>query len=135
MLRDADPAVGNGCAGGWTAARQADGDARDAALHEVRKAAKRVRYTAEVGAGELGATSRSWSRAAKRVQTVLGELQDTVVTRELCRRLGIAAAAAGENAFTYGRLHGLEQARGRRAEAGLLGARARRSGVVLRAAG
>jgi hypothetical protein len=47
---------------------------------------------------------------------VLGELQDTVVTRELCRRLGVVAAAAGENSFTYGRLHALEQARAGRAE-------------------
>ena len=47
---------------------------------------------------------------------MLGELQDTVVTRELCRRLGVVAAAAGENAFTYGRLHALEQARAERAE-------------------
>ena len=31
-------------------------------------------------------------------------------------RLGIAAAAAGENAWTYGRLHALEQARAERAE-------------------
>jgi hypothetical protein len=30
--------------------------------------------------------------------------------------LGIAAAAAGENAWTYGRLHGLEEARADRAE-------------------
>jgi hypothetical protein len=45
----------------------------------------------------------------------LGELQDTVVTREVCRRLGLAAAAAGENAFTFGLLHGLEEARAARA--------------------
>ena len=35
------------------AARQAEGEARTEALHEVRKAAKRARYAAEVGAGEL----------------------------------------------------------------------------------
>jgi hypothetical protein len=51
------------------------------------------------------------------VQGMLGELQDTVIAREHCRRLGTVAAAAGENAFTYGRLHGLEQARGASAEA------------------
>jgi hypothetical protein len=53
----------------------------------------------------------------KNLQEVLGERQDTVVTREVCRRIGLAAAAAGENAWTYGRLHGLEEARAERAEA------------------
>ena len=85
------------------------------ALHEVRKAAKQLRYTAEIGRGEV-AHMKKVVRVAKRAQTVLGEHQDTVVTRELCRRLGIVAAAAGENAFTYGRLHALEQARAERTE-------------------
>ena len=97
------------------AARRATGDARGAALHEVRKAAKQLRYTAEVGRGE-DRRMRRVARAAKRAQKVLGERQDTVVTRELCRRLGVVAAAAGENTFTYGRLHALEQARAERAE-------------------
>ncbi|MCW2533652.1 MAG: domain containing protein [Blastococcus sp.] len=98
------------------AARRAPEPARAEALHEVRKAAKRARYAAEVGRGELAHVT-ALARSAKRVQTVLGEVQDTVVTREQCRRLGIAAAAAGENSFTYGRLNGLEQARAERAEA------------------
>ena len=97
------------------AARRATGDARGAALHEVRKAAKQLRYTAEVGRGEERRMGRV-ARAAKRAQKVLGERQDTVVTRELCRRLGVVAAAAGENTFTYGRLHALEQARAESAE-------------------
>jgi hypothetical protein len=50
------------------------------------------------------------------VQDLLGERQDSAVTRALCRRLGIEAAGAGENAWTYGRLHGLEQARAERAD-------------------
>jgi hypothetical protein len=53
----------------------------------------------------------------KQVQEVLGERQDTVVTRELARRIGLAASAAGENGWTYGRLHALEEARADRAEA------------------
>ena len=50
------------------------------------------------------------------VQDVLGGSQDTVVTREFCRRLGLAAFAAGENAWTWGRLHALEEARAARAQ-------------------
>jgi CHAD domain-containing protein len=97
------------------ATRRAPDSARAEALHEVRKAAKRARYAAEIGRGELS-NVKALARAGKKVQTVLGELQDTVVTREHARRLGIVAAAAGENSFTYGRLHALEQARAVRAE-------------------
>ncbi|SDP25106.1 CHAD domain-containing protein [Klenkia soli] len=93
------------------------------ALHEVRKAGKRVRYTAEVAAPVLdgGAKRRSGAvmgvvDAMKQLQDVLGDRQDTVVTRELCRTVGLAAFAAGENAWTYGRLHALEEARAMQAE-------------------
>ncbi len=51
----------------------------------------------------------------KAVQEVLGEHQDGVVARAELRSLAVAAHLAGENAFTYGRLHGLEQAAGDRA--------------------
>ncbi len=98
-------------------AERADGDARDVALHEVRKAGKRLRYTAEVGELGPGKPPKKLVKAAKRVQTTLGTLQDTVVTRDVCRRLAIEAAAAGENAFTFGHLHGLEQARAESARA------------------
>ncbi|WP_448626196.1 CYTH and CHAD domain-containing protein [Geodermatophilus sp. URMC 64] len=95
--------------------------ARDGAaggsLHETRKAAKRVRYTAEVAAPVLGDDAAALVDCMKTVQDVLGERQDTVVTREQCRRLGLAAAAAGENAWSYGRLHALEEARAATTEA------------------
>ena len=45
------------------------------------------------------------------MQQALGDRQDTVVTREQCRQLAIAADAAGENAYTYGRLQALEEER------------------------
>jgi CHAD domain-containing protein len=99
-----------------TAAEQAAPAERAAALHEVRKAAKRVRYTAEVAAPELGSATKTLVDRMEQVQDTLGERQDTVVTREHCRRLGIAASAAGENGFTYGRLEALEEARADRAE-------------------
>jgi CHAD domain-containing protein len=86
-------------------------------LHEVRKAAKRLRYTAEVAAPVLGGRAATLAKRAKQVQTVLGRRQDTDVTREFCRSLGLAAFAAGENAWTYGRLSALEEARGDRATA------------------
>ena len=86
------------------------------ALHDVRKSAKRLRYTADVAVPVLGAPVRELVTALKEVQEVLGQRQDTYVTRPLCTRLGLEAFAAGENAWTYGRLHALEEARGIEAE-------------------
>jgi CHAD domain-containing protein len=86
------------------------------ALHVVRKAAKRVRYTAESAVPVLGEPVRELVGALKGVQEVLGDRQDTFVTRPLCTQLGLQAFTAGENAWTWGRLHALEQARCERAE-------------------
>ena len=81
------------------------------ALHDVRKAAKRLRYTADVAVAVLGDPVRELVAALKEVQDVLGNRQDTFVTREVCTRLGLQAFAAGENPWTYGRLHALEECR------------------------
>jgi CHAD domain-containing protein len=83
----------------------------DSPLHDVRKAAKRVRYTAEVAAPLLGAPAEALVACAKDVQEVLGAAQDTVATRDWCLRLGRAAGAAGESTWTWGRLHALEETR------------------------
>jgi CHAD domain-containing protein len=82
----------------------------------VRKSAKRLRYTADVTVPVLGDPVRELISGLKDVQEVLGERQDTFITRDMCTRLGLQAFAAGENAWTYGRLHGLEQSRGEQAE-------------------
>ena len=39
---------------------------------------------------------------------MLGEHQDSVVVRDLLRRLAVEADADGESSFTFGRLHALE---------------------------
>ncbi|SEP13104.1 CYTH and CHAD domain-containing protein [Trujillonella endophytica] len=83
----------------------------DSALHEVRKAAKRVRYTAEVAVPVLGDPARALMTAMEGVQEVLGAAQDTVATRDRCLRLGRAAGAAGESTWTWGRIHALEEGR------------------------
>ncbi len=49
----------------------------------------------------------------KKVQSVIGDHQDTVIARQAARDLGIGAHLAGENAFTYGLLY--EQQRNRAA--------------------
>ncbi|MDT5146854.1 MAG: hypothetical protein QOC58_1499, partial [Mycobacterium sp.] len=72
---------------------------RDEALHRIRKRAKRLRYTA-------AATGADWvSEQAKAIQSLLGDHQDSVVSREHLRHEAEAAHAAGEATFTYGLLY------------------------------
>ncbi|MGZ3119474.1 CYTH and CHAD domain-containing protein [Streptomyces sp. H62] len=87
------------------------GPSRDAALHQARKAAKKVRYAAEVARPALGKPVARLGKRAKAVQKVLGDHQDAVVAQETLRGLAVAAHAAGESAFTWGLLHGREGAR------------------------
>ncbi|NEB75873.1 CHAD domain-containing protein, partial [Streptomyces sp. SID14478] len=90
----------------------APGTERDLALHEARKAAKRARYAGEAARPALGKPAKKFAKRMKRVQSLLGEHQDSVVAREALRGIGIQAHAAGETAFTWGLLHGQEQAAG-----------------------
>jgi hypothetical protein len=46
------------------------------------------------------------------VQDALGAHRDTSLTRALLRELGVQAHLDGDNGFTFGRLHALEEARG-----------------------
>ena len=83
------------------AADAADED-RDEALHRIRKGAKRLRYTAAAtGADKV-------SDRAKIIQTLLGDHQDSVVSRTHLSQQAEAAHAAGEDTFTYGLLYELE---------------------------
>ncbi|OBH91511.1 CYTH and CHAD domain-containing protein [Mycobacterium sp. E2733] len=72
---------------------------RDAAIHRIRKRAKRLRYTA-AATGEDRVSEQS-----KAVQSLLGDHQDSVVSREHLRHESEAAHAAGEDTFTYGLLY------------------------------
>jgi CHAD domain-containing protein len=80
----------------------------DAALHRARKAAKRARYAGEVVSPVLGKKAGKFTKRMKKVQSALGKHQDTVIAREVERELGMSAQLAGENAYTYGLLHGRE---------------------------
>jgi CHAD domain-containing protein len=84
------------------------GPARDAALHEARKSARRARYAAEAARPAAGKPARRFSRQMKKVQSVLGDHQDSVIARQAARDLGIGAHLAGENAFSYGLLYELQ---------------------------
>lgn len=96
-------------------ADRAPGEAVAGALHEVRTSAKRLRYTAEVALGTRGRRTAALIACMQQVQDVLGQHQDSELTRERCVQLGRAAFAAGENPWAFGRLHALEEARADRA--------------------
>lgn len=96
------------------------GTARDLALHEARKAAKRTRYAAEAAAPALGDPAKAVARHAKALQTLLGEHQDSVMARLALRDLAAQAQAAGESAFTYGVLYGREERAALVCEEGLM---------------
>jgi CHAD domain-containing protein len=81
------------------------GQPRDAALHQARKSARRARYAAEAARPAIGKQARGFSRQMKKVQSVLGDHQDSVIARQAARDLGVGAHLAGENAFSYGLLH------------------------------
>ncbi|MFM9919303.1 CHAD domain-containing protein [Lacisediminihabitans sp. H27-G8] len=94
-----------------------DRSRHDLALHEVRKAAKEVRYGAEVLLPIRPNRARRLAKIAKLVQDTLGEQHDSVVARQTLERLAAASYLLGDNGFTYGRLHHTEQDLGEDAEA------------------
>jgi CHAD domain-containing protein len=93
------------------------GEARDVALHQARKSARRARYAAEAATPVIGKQARRFARQLKKVQSVLGDHQDSVLARQAARDLGISAHLAGENAFSYGLLHERESHRAERLQA------------------
>ena len=87
-----------------------DAAEREELLHDARKAAKAARYAGESVSGVFGADATAFAEAMEAVQEALGEHQDSVLTRERLRTLGLSATSV-EVAFLYGRLHALEEAR------------------------
>ncbi|SDP56050.1 CYTH and CHAD domain-containing protein [Lentzea jiangxiensis] len=87
----------------------------DEPLHEARKAAKRLRYSAEVAEPALGKHAESLRKRAKDVTTLLGDHQDSVVARPVLLDLG----RGDENGFTFGLLYGKEVELAHKTEADL----------------
>lgn len=110
------------------------GEPRDLAMHDARKAAKRVRYAAEAAAPALGPPATLCAQRTKAVQTVLGDHQDSVTARRALRTLAIQAQAAGEPSFTWGLLYGQEAAQAAERERELPKVWAKASAVDLRTA-
>lgn len=71
-------------------------------LHRARKAAKRLRYTADLLVPAVAKAKKAADRA-KQLQTTLGEYQDLAVASEFLRRQGARVGVEnGHNGFTYG---------------------------------
>ncbi|WP_329787314.1 CYTH and CHAD domain-containing protein [Lentzea sp. DG1S-22] len=87
----------------------------DEPLHEARKAAKRLRYSAEVAEPALGKHAKALRKRAKDVTTLLGDHQDSVVARPVLLDLG----RGDENGFTFGLLYGKEVELAHKTEADL----------------
>ena len=85
------------------------GPVQDELLHEVRKDAKRTRYAAEAVQPVFGKPAARYAASVAELQESLGDFQDGVVTREVLRELGARGHLAGQNGFTFGRLHAFEQ--------------------------
>ncbi|YCK82692.1 CYTH and CHAD domain-containing protein [Arthrobacter sp. D3-18] len=83
------------------------GPQRDKALHEVRKAAKKLRFAAAAVEDIHGKRAVKLEDAAHRVQSILGDHQDSVMARAELLKLG-AAPGVSNGAFTYGVIHAME---------------------------
>jgi CHAD domain-containing protein len=111
------------------AAKKADAaGAADETLHAVRKRAKQLRYTASA-LGEAKVADE-----AKSIQSLLGDHQDSVVSRARLSEEAVIAHDAGEDTFTYGVLYQLESEVARRSEE-QLGAALKRLKKAIRASG
>jgi CHAD domain-containing protein len=83
----------------------ADADPGEA-LHDVRKAAKRLRYGAETLRPAWGDDARRLGDAAQRFSDHLGQRQDLVLVRTDLVAMAELAEAAGEPSRTWGALLG-----------------------------
>ena len=91
----------------------------------MRKATRRVRYAARATEPQLGRRARRLADSMTDLQDLLGERRHSVVARQALQDIGGAAHVAGESAFTYGILHGIEARPGRGGRAGLRGSPSR----------
>lgn len=99
-------------------AGQEDSDVTEAELdnryHDVRKATKKLRYSAEAARNADLPTAKLYA-ACKDLQSVLGDFQDTCTARAFVLERARRAARAGEDTFGYGVLYQLEHDDGRQA--------------------
>lgn len=104
----------------------------DLAVHEARKAAKRMRYALEPVEPLWGDVVTDLREPVKELTAVLGQRQDTVVARSFLSRVAGAAGAADEPVTTYDWLAEVERAEAARLDAAFADAWQRASAPALR---
>lgn len=87
---------------------------REEYVHDVRKAAKKLRYSANA-AKDSGLKASKLSKACKELQEILGDYQDAVTSRDRIEKLAASARKRGEDTFSYGMLYQREMSRGDKA--------------------
>jgi CHAD domain-containing protein len=87
------------------------GDTSDAGLHAIRKVARHLRESALVARPVIGQSVKRFDRRLEKFRRLLGEHQDSVVSRRALGELVTEAELAAESGFTIGLLYGREWAR------------------------
>src|SRR5205814_60922 len=88
-----------------SAVKQLPDNPNDPELHRIRILAKRARYAAEAVAPVAGPAAEAFARAAAKLQTILGEHQDSVTAQAWLR----SAKVSGRRAFVAGELIAFER--------------------------
>ncbi|KXI18806.1 CHAD domain protein [Corynebacterium sp. CMW7794] len=82
---------------------------RENYFHDMRKAAKKLRYAAEAAGSATNLKTKALYKACKDMQSVLGDFQDSVTSRDKLLELAEAARRRGEDTFGYGLLYQRER--------------------------
>ncbi|MBK4156833.1 CYTH and CHAD domain-containing protein [Corynebacterium macginleyi] len=85
---------------------------RENYFHDMRKAAKKLRYAAEAAGSATKLKTKRLYKACKKMQSVLGDFQDSVTSRDKLLELAHNAHRRGEDTFGYGLLYQRERAIG-----------------------
>lgn len=82
---------------------------REENFHNVRKSIKKLRYSAEAVGEATPVKTKKLYKACSRLQSVLGDFQDAVTSRDELLRRAQLAHRKGKDNFAYGVLYQLEQ--------------------------
>lgn len=82
---------------------------REEYFHDMRKAAKKLRYSAEAVGSATDLKTKPIYKACKDMQSVLGDFQDSVTSRDFLLKKAQQARARSEDTFGYGLLYQRER--------------------------
>lgn len=114
------------------AARTQAGPVRDTALHEVRKDAKKLLNATESVTGIHRKRARKLARSAHRLTKILGEHQDSVVTRRFLDSLATDPTLPEETLRAFRRIQAVEEETARTMRKKYSKAKKKASGLRLR---